>query len=102
MPRYKNIVTVDKESDKRMYRILKECMVSKESIVDQSSRDWNNTFIKFKYRTENLQKQNLIEGLWVQRDRMNIIKRMVRIPKDVDIIEIPGKKIAKFVFSRRK
>jgi len=100
--RFKNIVSVDKTSEKRMYQIMSELKLYGESVVDKPSREWNNTFIKFSNRTKELQNRELIDALWIKRDRQKVTKQMVRLPKNVDVIEIAGPKIVQFKFTRRK
>lgn len=102
MPDYKHIIKVKREEEKRFYRILRDLEIERESIIKESSSEWNGTMRKFGIRTKQLIKKELIEKTWIQRDDSNIVKkRMIRLPEDVDVKEKKGKDISFFHFKKR-
>ena len=100
MPEYKKVVSVKKTG--KLYRVFKELELNGESIVDNTGHEWNTAMQQFTKKTNNLQSKNLIEPLWIQRDGMIVKKRLIRVPKDVMVIEEPGNEKSKFRFTRRK
>ena len=100
MPEYKKVVSVKKTG--KLYRVFKELELNGESIVDTTGKEWNTAMQQYTKKTENLQQKGLIEPLWIQREGMIVKKRLIRVPKNVDVLEIPGNQKSKFRFSRRK
>ena len=102
MPKYKHIVEVSND-EKRLKRIMQELVAKGESVIDDTGDEWHGTMRKFGIRTKKLVKKDLIEPVWIQRDDSNIVKkRMIRVPKGVNVLEINGNKRDFFHFKRRK
>jgi len=103
MPRYKNIVSVDKTSEKRMYQIMSELKLYGESVVDSDNKEWHGTMRKFGIRTKPLVSKGLIDPVWIRLSpHKTVEKRLIKLPKNVCVEEITHKNKSIFQFSWRK
>lgn len=98
---YHNCIKVEREREKRLYRICKELENNRRSEIIGCNPDYHSTMRKFGIRTKTLIEKNLINPPLVQKDRGNvIIRRVIEVPKDVKV-ESNGNKIVKFFFRKR-
>ena len=104
MPNYKHVVKVHPSVEKRLYRVMKELERDGESVIDSMDREWHGVMRKFAINTKTLVGDGgFLEKTWVQRDDSNVVqKRLIRIKKDSECVEIPGNDISFFHFKRRR
>ena len=101
MPGARNSIRVNKDDEKRLFRIMKELEYSGESlIVDASGPEWNGTLRKFGIRAKPLIERDLIEPIWVQYTSGKTMEknRLIRTKKAVIVEEIPCGRISEFYF----
>lgn len=94
-------IKVDKEDDKRLYRIMKDLEYYGESFVDDASGpDWNGTMRKFGVRAKPLIEKDLLEPIWTpyKSDRTERKERLIRKKKSVVVTEIPKGNLSLFYF----
>lgn len=103
IPHYKNYLEVERETEKRLYRICKELEQHGESQIDNAmTPEWHSTLKKLGIRAKPLVDAKLLEPIWKTTNKNNIEKRLIRIPKGVVIEEIKGNKKSFFPFKRPK
>ena len=101
MPGLNYFIKVNKEEEKRLYRIMKELSIHGESlVVDAKGPDWQSTMRKFGVRAKPLIEKDLIEPIWAQytSDKTLYNNRLIRIKKSVSVEEITKGKISEFYF----
>lgn len=100
---YKNYLEVERETEKRFYRICKELQLNGESKIENAmTPEWHGTLKKFGIRAKPLIDADLIEPIWKTTHRNHIEERLIRIKKDVIVTEKKGNKKSIFPFKRRK
>lgn len=101
--RYKNCLEVDRKEEKRFYRICKELELHGESIIENAAtEEWNGALRKLGIRAKPLIEDGLMEPIWKTTNKKNSERRLIRIPKDIEVKEILGNKKSYFPFKRRK
>ena len=101
MPGLNYSIKVNKEDEKRLYRIMKELEFNGESfVVDVRGPDWQSTMRKFGVRAKPLIEKDLIEPIWVQytSDKTLHNNRLIRKKKSVSVEEVSKGKISTFYF----
>jgi len=90
--------------EKRLRQIMKELSIHNESIIEDTSGKYNGTMRKLARRGKPLMDKNLLEPIWIQLDNQSntVQKRLIRIPKDVVVVEKNGSKIDFFHFKKRR
>jgi hypothetical protein len=103
MPNFKNIIKVNPEKEKRLYRILTEVSRNGESVVDGNSKDWDGTFRKLGIKAKPFIDNGSLE-IWIKRNKSShtVNQRLIRTKKDFVIEEKPGEIMHLFHFKRRK
>jgi len=100
---YKNYLEVQRETEKRFYRICKELETNGESKIENAMNpEWHSTLKKLGVRGKSLIELNLLEPIWSNRHKDHVEERLIRIPKDVVIKEVKGNKKSIFPFIRKK
>lgn len=101
MPGLNYSITVHKEEEKRLYRIMKELEFDGESFIeDAKGPAWDGTMIKFGVRAKPLIEKDLIEPIWIQRKPGNypLQNKLIRTKKSVSVKEVTKGKISEFYF----
>lgn len=96
-----DFIKVNKEEEKRLYRIMKELEFNGESLVENAKgSDWQSTMRKFGIRAKPLIEKNLIEPIWAQytSDKTLHTNRLIRTKKSIIVEEITRGKISEFYF----
>jgi hypothetical protein len=99
-----DFIKVNKEEEKRLYRICKELEFNGESlIVDAKGSSWQSTMRKFGVRAKPLIEKDLLEPIWVQRKPGNYImeNKLIRT-KNSKVKEVNKGKNSLFVFESIK
>lgn len=98
---YKNYLEVERETEKRFYRICKELQLNGESKIENAmTPEWHSTLKKLGIRAKPLIDADLIEPIWKTTKRGKQEQRLIRIPRGVIITEVKGKKKSIFPFKR--
>lgn len=102
---YKNIIKVDREEEKRFYRIMNELKTKRNVIIeDASTPEWKNTLISIGKRTKPLLDKKIIEQplIWNTANREHKDMRLIHIPDNIIIEEKEGNRQSFFHFKRRQ
>lgn len=105
MPNFKNTIIVNREEEKRFYRIMKELETKRESIIeDASTIEWQKTLISIGKRTKPLLDNNIIKQplIWNTTNRGHKDMRLIHLPDDITVEEKEGNKESFFHFKRRQ
>ena len=101
---FHNYIEVEREKEKRLYRICNELRIQGESYIeDAGSPEWQSTNRKFGIRGKPLIEEELLEPIWRGDYHSKYPnRRLIRVPKNVDVVErLKGKK-SHFHFYKRK
>jgi hypothetical protein len=104
MPNFKNTIIVNREEEKRFYRVMKELEKNGESIIkDASAPEWQRTLISLGHRTKPLLDNKTIEQplIWNTTNRRHKDMRLIHLPNNIIVEEKEGNKESFFHFKRR-
>jgi len=100
---YKNYLEVERETEKRFYRICKELELNGESKIENAmTPEWHSTLRKLGIQAKPLISADLLEPIWKTTNRNKCEQRLIRVPKDVVIKEKKGNKKSIFPFIRKQ
>ena len=101
MPGMNYFIKVNKEEEKRLYRICIELKISGESLVeDARGPEWHGTMRKLGVRAKPLIEKGLIEHIWIQRKPGNYLleNKLIRTKKAISVKEVNKGKNSEFHF----
>lgn len=103
MPKYKPVIEVKKE-DTALYNVMKGLTKKREYLIDNYTPEKQDILIKIGRQSEKLLQDNILDYplIWHTANRKNQDKRLIRLPPNVKLEEIPGEKIITFHFKRRQ
>jgi len=97
------IIKVDREVEKRLYRVLKELEMHGESKIENAhTPEWQGTMRTIGIRAKPLIEGNLIEPIWKTENKNHFEDRLIRKTKDAEIKEVKGNSMSFFHFKRRQ
>lgn len=103
MTNFKDTVKINLDSEKYLYRIMKELTRDGESIIEKADTDeWSGALRSFGIKTSELREKGLIDPIFKPIQSSGEEKRLIRIPNDVEVKEIVFPKTTYFRFQRRK
>lgn len=98
---YHNYLKVNREQEKRLYRICKELEWNGRSEINGSDPMYHGTMRKFGIRAKPLIEKNLLNKTLVQKDNGNVIvRRVIEVPPGIFVKPV-GNKITKFFFKKK-
>jgi len=102
MPNFKNTLSADKETDKKLLQIYNELFRKKECTIENASTpEWHGTLIRFGHEAKDLIKTEYIDPIWKTSNAFNKNKRLIRVKPDVDIVKNEGERNVFFRFKKR-
>ncbi|MBE3095354.1 MAG: hypothetical protein IMZ52_10020 [Actinobacteria bacterium] len=105
MPNFKNTIIVNREEEKRFYRIMNELKTKRNVIIDDASTPgWAGTLRSIGIRTKQLLDNDMIDQplIWRTENKKHFNKRLIHIPDNIIIEEKEGNKESSFHFKRRQ
>jgi hypothetical protein len=100
MPNFKNIITVNRDEEKRFYQIMHDLETKRESIIqDASTLEWQRTLISLGKRAKPLKLEQPL--IWNTANREHKDMRLIHLPNNIFIEEKEGNKESFFHFKKR-
>lgn len=99
---YHNYIDVEREEEKRLYRIMKELEEMGESKIENYNKEWDSAMRRIGITGKPLLEADLIEPIWRTRNRKNFEKRLIRTTPGTKVTEQKGKKESRFLFRKKK
>jgi hypothetical protein len=105
MPDFNDIIRVNRETEKRIYRIMKELEAKGESIIENVNNDseWESTLKRIGRRSQPLLENNILDRPLISGFPHQNYKnmRLISLPKNIEVEEEPGNNMSFFHFKRR-
>lgn len=88
--------------EKQLYRIFSNIVADGEARVTADDDATKVTLTTFGKKTIDITREGLLEPIWRTRNFEMRNERLIRVPKNVEVIEKKGNGMSLFHFKRRK